>query len=1005
MNISHLKNVLNTYKNVNQKIDEHKKRLSEINPKVQELKKDIESWGKVTQKTFAHFQFDNLNKEVKKLDRNLKSLETAKNVKDRFPTTQLGKYNKQLKDIQALRNKSKSGKSNGYVKGYDKQIAQINRLIKKEEMLKLLLTSRKQMKSQDSNADFTKLDQQIGTVSKSLNRLKKQNVYQGLSKGIQKTFTPLDQLEKKLTNLEKARNKAFSATQIKHYNTQIAKTQKSIDGIKKLQGTFYTNEQKVAAKEKLHGQVAQGVTFLKSAVSEAAKYSDKMVEVAHATGMSQKSLRELQKIHTRTSDSALLDMMKQSTAIPDTMRVKFVQVADKIQSTMGNIFGASPNALAGTMQNMFRNLSPDQAVGMDVAKFTEKIASSMLVLRKQGASATNLFEMLKSTQSLGKLAPANHQLLAMAATLEGVGIKAPQASAALTKIMHGIAANRKNFAGFLGKTPEGLEKLKSGEVLQALIEKLSTLKSPQAALRQLMSLGIKGKGSADAIKVLTQLIQKSGDYQSHLLALKQDLGGVTALTKAYNDVNNSLGGKMAIASKSFVRLQVAIGGMLAPAVEWLAIKFEQLAAFLQTNWGAIKPILLGVAFAIGILYMNMLRLKLALLPTMAPILFLATGFGMLIAAVRTGNPVLFLASVLFLVLTRRIWMQVFGINALGMAQMIAAVRSFSFIKIWKLLNTVMNNNPILRVVMILSLLIAAVQWAYKEFDWFREIVDGFFALLKPVISLIGGLFSGFFSMLTSGFRKTGEQMNVLGNKKDMLNKKFSTPTAYNVNVNGEQMSIDKKMDAFAQKRRIEEKGIRDRNGQKVRGNQQILGKYYITNEEILRRLLAYEKVYLGTEDKKALHTKISQVDRAPRAMSFNEAQAKKFLEDKNVLEKKKIAPKDRTIDSVQIPAKEKQRLLDQMYAHNAKVRKAAQKGMGGFSGTFHQDSKENKKLQGGLQQVSASGVKEKNYHIKIGSFVDGDFVVKSENIETGTQQTYDKFLEMFMRVVNNAQQS
>lgn len=60
------------------------------------------------------------------------------------------------------------------------------------------------------------------------------------------------------------------------------------------------------------------------------------------------------------------------------------------------------------------------------------------------------------------------------------------------------------------------------------------------------------------------------------------------------------------------------------------------------------------------------------------------------------------------------------------------------------LNLAMKANPILMIVGLIALLVAGVIWAYKNVEWFRDIVDGAFKIVLAGARVVGDFFAGVF---------------------------------------------------------------------------------------------------------------------------------------------------------------------------------------------------------------------------------------------------------------------
>lgn len=971
-----------------------------------------------------------------------------------FRERRLVKLKKMLVDLQETRDKTLKKTPHASVNDLDQQISSIQKIISVSGQLK----SMKALRLEDKKAGNS-----VGLVTDEIVKLKKElrsleskkalksiaegaqkalGKHKGLNRQIQKTVPILDNLENELKRLEDARKKAFSVAEIKNFNTKIAQVEKSMARVQKLQG--HTKEQQTAAQSKFQQGVSQGISFIKSSVSEAAKLGDKMIEVSNATGMSEKALRRLQGIQTRTSDIGLLDIMKHATAVPEKFRMGFVEAADKVKVVMGDVFAADPKGFAHTMQNTVKNLKPEQLKqmfpkvkdGNYIAKFTEGYASALLALQQKGARIPYLLEVSNKMQALGGLTPPTSKLLALASVFGEVGISSNDASLALTKIIHTMARKPGEFAKFLG-IPDveqftNLLNTDAGKAIELMAYKLKSM-NPQATVKKLTKLslfnklGFTGKGASNASNALANLAMKLGDYNTKARASQKEIEKASMINNAYGRANTTMGAQLDMASKAFLRLKVIIGELLAPAIAWLATKFQQIAQFIQTHWSTIGPILLGVAIAVGILSLSMFQLYLAALPISTGLLFLAAGAGMLIAAFQTGNPILFFAAGLFLLLTRRVWAKVLGLKALTIAQLRLSSVSLSWAGVMKVLNNVMTKNPFFLVVTILSVLIGIISTLYKKFEWFKAIVDSVFGAIGGVIDAISGVFSGFFSLVGGGLDKTAAKMNNLGAQKSELDKmmaKQPPAPSYDAQLAGlqQRLSLQQKMKRFKEAK----EGKTYAYNELERGQARYLKSQYLKThlmdyndmfEAVLQTgalpknasVIGSTEFYKLTKEKQAqyniINSNYSSIDKLPAG--FQRIQRK----DGSVIFYRRS---ERDLYDQRFRYDQYKGVLNQAREYNKKVKeqfakeevkkKAQVFSTLSTSGANTSSKVKNTNLQKGLTEVTASGTKEKNYYINFESFVKGGLNITTNNMQQAVADVREQFENMMLAVLNNTQQ-
>ncbi|OJJ18033.1 hypothetical protein BKI52_29725 [marine bacterium AO1-C] len=1077
-----LKSLIDTYKNVDKRIDEHNKMLKHTQQNIRKVKNETLAWQSEIEKATSAKKLRNANGELAQIEKTLKRLQKVQNFKtgvsglknaslealgagkDLIPTlTTKGwsllrqevsklherfqnppiNYVKQLKKIQDLKNKA--GKSGDYEKGYERQIAHLKEILKVTQQLEKLKQSKAKTGSNEV-AKLKRLERQIGQTEKKLAALTKKNPIEGIGKGVQKAFVPLSQLEKQLASLRKARDSAFSVTQIKHYNAEIANVEKSMAKVQRLQEGRYTKEQKDAAKSQFQSHVSKGLSFIKTSVSDAGKLSDQIADVARYSKLSKKEIKELvsevQNMRSRTSTGDLLNLAKAGQKFTKTKKeaIDFVKAADMVNVALGDQFVGSAQLVGGNQLQMLGGGGSavvasimaikdafEQTKNAGYSNVITGVGSAILQLSKNGQStAPNVLAFAKAMSALGGKDLAGS--LALGATFQDANVGAAAAAESIKSIV-ALSRDAKNadaFTGILGKSMAEIRALDPGVLMVELANKVQGANAPELATKLGFRLP-KSKAALDSVNVLLQLSKSTAKYDQHLKTVGAELGKVNALTQDYSLKNSTLQANLDIANNSFTRLKAVIGGALAPAIDWLSSRFTQLTAFIQTHWNIIGPLLLGFAVAIGILSLSFIQLQIAALPISIPILTLAVGIGLLVAAFSSANPLLYGAAIIFLILTRRTWATMFANAALrasmlatAVAQRAAAISTFLMAGAMRVLNFVMKMNPILGIVSLILLLIGVFSGLFHKITFIRTVFEAFFGLIRRGISWISGIFSKFFSFMGDGLDKTGKKMDGLSSKAKGLTETMNMPAqaapSFVNGVTAQVKSAEQMMKMFKEYKEGKEFKFVGLDDNYVTTKSAFLNKYLLKREHLFDEVL--KAGILPDVDKAHLEVKnIKLPGGTPVAKGFKRL----VRNDGTTIDYKVPTGKHKDVSyyfSAYWPVVEK------LQAYNKQIRKedTRRKQLGITSltnakstvspatsinknGHFNKDSKENKNLQGGLQQVSASGVKEKNYNIQIGSFVDGDFVVKTENVETGTQQTYDKFLEMFMRVINNAQQS
>jgi hypothetical protein len=240
------------------------------------------------------------------------------------------------------------------------------------------------------------------------------------------------------------------------------------------------------------------------------------------------------------------------------------------------------------------------------------------------------------------------------------------------------------------------------------------------------------KGAADAIKELQDRASASvkspfwqgfkkdlqGNVKPAIVGLGVAIGnlikGMAGIIDAFLPHMDGISSRMQRITKRFADWGAGLKG---------SPEFERFLTFASE-----KAPLLGDAFGkIGSALMNVGQ---ALSPLSGPLLQLLGGAANFIAIIADKAP----------------WMiqAIYGI--------ILAVRLWTIAQ--ALFNFVMNQNPLVRVALLIGLLVAAVIYAYNKFGWFRTAVDAVWSALKTggkaVVDWFTGPFKNFFTKTIPG---------------------------------------------------------------------------------------------------------------------------------------------------------------------------------------------------------------------------------------------------------------
>ncbi|MEO1049519.1 MAG: hypothetical protein AAFX87_02795 [Bacteroidota bacterium] len=439
---------------------------------------------------------------------------------------------------------------------------------------------------------------------------------------VKTTTKSIYQLEKHLEQLNLKRKHAFSTEQIKRFNSQIASTEKSISRLKGLgsatsgpsRGQRFKAGLKSKAKSDLGNDlVGKGFGLIKSSVTEAAKFEDKLIQIRNTTAITDNELKQVEKtlqgIKTRTSYIDLLEMYNQSKAIPKHLRADFVEVADKVKVVMGESLNLDTNAFAIRMQSIYKNAEKlGKTGGKNIVQYAEDIMSKVHQLGSQGANVKDVFQGLQDIQQMKGANIDPKQYLELQAILSHAGIKASTTNTALQKIVKVMNTNPVHLAKAVGMGVKEFQELLKINPIEALRKIKESTKGDAG---KLYDFGLKGKGSTEAINLLLALPNKD-EHERHLSEIAKKTKNLRSLTDAYKASNESMGGSMDQAKKAGIRLMVTLGNQLKPVIMWLSTKMNQAAQFIKNNWSAIQPILIGIGVALGILAIKMIAVNIAM---------------------------------------------------------------------------------------------------------------------------------------------------------------------------------------------------------------------------------------------------------------------------------------------------------------------------------------------------------------------------------------------------------
>jgi len=379
------------------------------------------------------------------------------------------------------------------------------------------------------------LNYAIGIIDKFSGPLAK------LDKGLQGVHKQLEQMQKQLDRVEQGAGKT-------------AKTAKS--GFDKMgDAAFRFNN--------ILSTVGQGFGELDKVIQKSAALSDKMAIVQKNTGMSAKEMdklkSQLEGIDTRTSLNELLDMSTSGgkLGIKDDL-AGFVKAVDMANVALGDEFSSVSELtmVFGKITSQFKEL---QALGSEKALL--KFGSALNYVGKQGAnSAPNVADFIQRTNTTGINAT---KLLGYGAALEELGISAEIGSGGFKGIVNRMSVETKAFAKQVGMSQKAWKNLVNTDPNAAFMKFLestqgysntdfaSTLKNVKIGTQEASDVVKKLSGNMDRLK-MRQIDAKTA------FDLGNDIQG------EFDLLNNTAGAELDKMKKKMDSVAVAVGGFIGP---------------------------------------------------------------------------------------------------------------------------------------------------------------------------------------------------------------------------------------------------------------------------------------------------------------------------------------------------------------------------------------------------------------------------------------------------------
>jgi uncharacterized protein YoxC len=345
------------------------------------------------------------------------------------------------------------------------------------------------------------------------------------------------------------------------------------------------------------------INFGVEAVKLAAKYSDAFADIRKSTGMTTQEVADLNKtlskVDTRTSQEALLDIVKVGGQLGIAKKEieGFTVAVDRAVVALGDEFAGGAEEVAkevGGLSKLFKDVKD-----LDAGTAINNIGSAINDLGAAGsANGPFMTDFAKRIGGLGNLAPEVSQTLGLGAALQELGETAENAASGTKEILLAATKDIPAFASQMKLTNQELKTLINSNPNEVILKLADSFKgaSNTSIVNTLNDLNIKSiQGSGVMMKLATSV-----DFvkEKQLLASNAMKEG-TSLTKEFNIKNETLAAVMEKNAKKVEAFKLAVGEGLAPAFFLIMKVLEQLGGFFKTSFEGLMPYFTMLGNAIG----------------------------------------------------------------------------------------------------------------------------------------------------------------------------------------------------------------------------------------------------------------------------------------------------------------------------------------------------------------------------------------------------------------------
>lgn len=753
--------------------------VRELKAALKSIPKETEEWKTLSKQAQEMERLMNIaQKTADKLSFSLETQAKKNNdVKDQITLLSQAE-NKDEAQIKALNKELKSLEMQ-YERTSNSLTYQKNQISLQSQALKEVQTKLKQ--TAQTTQEYTTASEKLTTVENKLQEVRQATGLLGMTmnqlKQVQKEYnqqiTNLTFGTDKYNEVKKSLQEVNSVIQHQQNDLRDTRTQwqKLKDGMRDL-GT--------ATMGNIFGEVAlrafDAMTqALVGTVTQAAKLSDELADIARFTGFSAEETlklnQQLSEIQTRTGTGDLREivMVAGQLGVAKEDILGFVESIDKASVALSKEFGGSSEAVAnalGKLKGLFA-----ETKNMNFGEAMSRIGSALTAAGSaSAASAPQIADFTQRIGAIGELGPKLTESLGLGTALLDLGLTSEIASSGLQALFLTAGKEAEAFAKQIGITKEEFIKLQNENPNEMILELAKSFKglSNEEVMAGLQRMGIT---SGETVKVMALLKDNTDKVVSAQKLMRDEFDNNTKLQEAFNIKMKTFGAQVDLAKKEINGLVASISSALLPV---MTKGIELIVSFVMIL-KAMPKFLNDNKVAIGSLVVAMLAFNAQAIIAQANIL--RTNFNLLTLQATT--------------------------RAYAIATGIATAAQTA-------LNVAMIANPVGLVVAAIALLIGSLAYLYTNSEKAREVMDTMWQTLKGIantyIEVAKIMFDFYTSILTLDFSKA---FDTLQGSWDRLKKSFqegATPVI-NAPIQKQSMLFSKEYKAKQGKISLDTSGL------------------------------------------------------------------------------------------------------------------------------------------------------------------------------------------------------